>query len=69
MQSHIDLEAGGYTQECYEALELAIGKLQANDEQVTDIYTEILKFLTDHHTIVELLEILKDVIEENGVKE
>lgn len=66
VQSHIDLEMGGNTQEMYDALELAIGKLQANDEQV--IYEEILKFLKDH-TIVELLEIIKDVVEEQEIRE
>lgn len=35
-QSHIDLEMGGYTQEMYDAIDMAIGKLQANDEQVVD---------------------------------
>jgi hypothetical protein len=35
-QSHIDLEMGGNTQEMYDALELAIGKLQATGEQVNE---------------------------------
>lgn len=33
-QSHIDLEMGGDTQKVYDAIDMAIGKLQANDEQV-----------------------------------
>ena len=49
VQSHIDLEMGGNTQEMYDALELAIGKLQANDEQVTGelISREALKKAID----------------------
>lgn len=68
-QSHIDLEMGGYTQETYDAIDMAIGKLQANGEQVKDnFYEAILEFLKDH-TIVELLEVLKDVIETEKIRE
>jgi hypothetical protein len=33
VQSHIDLEMGGYTQETYDAIDMAIGKLQANEDK------------------------------------
>lgn len=31
VQSHIDLEAGGYTQECYEAIDMAIEVLEEKE--------------------------------------
>lgn len=43
VQSHIDLENGGYTQEMYDAIDMAIGKLQANDEQVILTHNKELK--------------------------
>jgi hypothetical protein len=35
-QSHIDLENGGNTQKVYDAIDMAIGKLQATGEQVNE---------------------------------
>ena len=68
-QSHIDLEMGGYTQEMYDAIDMAIGKLQASCEQVKNNLCEaMIEFLKDY-TIVELLEVLKDIIEEYKIRE
>jgi len=68
-QSHIDLEMGGNTQNVYDAIDMAIGKLQANDEQVTNNLYEAMKEFLKNHTIVELLEVLKDVIQLERIRE
>lgn len=43
VQSRIDLENGGNTQKIYDAIDMAIGKLQANDEQVILTHNKELK--------------------------
>lgn len=59
-QRHIDLKMGGYTQDVYDAIDVAIVKLCESLEDT--LYEAILKFLKDY-TIVDLLGVLKDAIE------
>jgi hypothetical protein len=60
---------GGNTQKVHDAIDMAIGKLQANDEQVTYNLYEAMKEFLKNHTIVELLEVLKDVIQLEKIRE